>query len=621
MNWELRGTAKCLSVFLLICTACKSAENLTPLPEVKVTTVQSNEVNFNFCTDPAYTPKQYVKMIVVLDHSGSNSDNYKFDANGDGGPFIPFTDNNSFATDITGISRYGGVGIQGTLLNYLQNVPANDPADPTHFFALVDFGDNTAPYPAAGFSSDTVDFFNYVQADVGGLAGGLAGHAGAQDTGGTNYPGVLKQVSSLIITDINNAQACAKASVVSPTCPNPGVATQSAYVVVFMSDGAPIQQIVLNSPTDVEIDYYDGFDNNNNPTTTQDFQTAEVAILGQVQTLVQAASSQTVSNVVAGINFFTIYYYSNNQIDANTGKLVVDLRAQKLLADMATAGNGRSYIVQGGTTDINYNAFQPAGKIVKPKLGDVFVTNATATWWNDGTLHADTDMDGLPDDVEQTFCGSVTAFCKGNGVSNLVNYINQNGVAGAGTNFSAGGKPCNGIPRPGGIYRTTGGVPAGLNDCEKAVLGDSAGLDMPDSNGDLVPDWLEFINQVSFQVGTPSAGNSPVQDGYTLYQKIKYSLPINYPAQEILELHPSTYTLSQVSSTPTKDCYTLTVDNLPYIDNINNMVRIDVMEIDPLTSANNMYKVGVKAFPNRSVTFGDWNDPAEITAGTWSTWP
>jgi hypothetical protein len=610
----LRGLVLLLSLML---AACKASEALTDLPEVKTNPTQSNQVNLSFCTDPAYTPKQYVKMIIILDHSGSNQANYQLDPSGSGVPAIPFTQSSTYGTDPHGVSRYGSITTPGTLLNYLSTLAPNDPADPTHYFALIDFNDGVTTYPTNGtsFDADTTDFYNYVALDA---MAGAAGVNGPSDGGGTNYPAALESANQIITSDIQSAQTCAALAVGSPSpgawCPTPGAVTQSSYVIVFMTDGSPIDEIQFNNDGSIKsISYYDGADAGG----TTDFVTAEVDILAGVQSLVAIANNPANSRFVNGLNLFTIYYYSTaNEVG---GVVTIDQRGETLLSDMAKVGNGIAYTAQSGT-NINYSTFQPQGKIVKPRLGDVFVTNASVTWWNDGVLHPDMDMDGLPDDIETTFgTSSSNSSSEANGVNDLVNYIYQKGVAGAGTNFRGG--VCAGISHSNGPLVFKASDPDGLNDCEKTVLGDAAGINKPDSNEDMIPDWLEFINLAPFQSGTTSASNSPVQDGYSIYQKIKYSLPVNIPISEELNLSPSTYLLHQVSSNAVQDCYQLTVSNLPQLGS-NNMVRIDVMEVDPLSGANSMYRVGKKSFGSgSSVNFNDWNDTGEIAAGTWKSWP
>ncbi len=153
-------------------TGCTSrSEKLDELRQLQITSTFKQSVEVDLCTDAAYDQKQYLKTIIILDHSGSNQQNFLLNKDGSGAPAIvggvPIL-SEQYATDPTGKTRYGDVTQNGTLLNYLQNVTQTDPNDPTRFFALVDFNDNVTTYPAnaSGFTSDLTGFFNFVQNDA-----------------------------------------------------------------------------------------------------------------------------------------------------------------------------------------------------------------------------------------------------------------------------------------------------------------------------------------------------------------------------------------------------------------------------------------------------------------------
>jgi hypothetical protein len=601
---------------LLLSVACTAPEHLKPLNQVIVNNTPVSQVNVNFCTDPAYSPQQVMKMLIILDHSGSNQLNYKMAADGTGAPDATggvLTVGTQYATDPQGLMRYGSVATQGTLLNYLNNVPANDPTAPSRYFALVDFSDSIQTYPSssAGFTSDTVAFYNYVQSDATSGAGGL----GPNDGGATDYLAALNSAYTIINNDIQAADTCAKKTIGStPTanCPQPGVAVAASYVIVFMSDGAPITSLqnVVVVGGQYQVQGQLGY-------TIE----AENKIVSQVATI-QALNQNT--KYVSGINLFTIYYYDPTNIDG---------AANSLLKDMAKAGNGIFYDLSSGS-NINYDNFQPPSKQVRYTLADVFVTNASVTYWNDGVLHKDTDMDGLPDDVEVAWGSNPNkASTPNNGVSDLVRYRATSAAVcsaknGAGictdpvTNYATG--VCSGISKStiAGIVTYKAQDPDGLNDCEKLILNDAAGLNNPDSNADLIPDFLEFMAGVPFQTGTSPAVNTPGQDGYSVYKKIKYSMPQNVSAQQELNLPIASYNLQLVSSTSYQDCYNLTVNNIPTMGN-NNMIRVDVVEKSALANQTYLYKVGKKAFAGSSInlSFADWTDPTEITNKTWTVWP
>lgn len=594
---------------IIFCVSCAKSDKLHPLTQVKVESVATTSVTVNFCTDSAYDQKQYLKTIVILDHSGSNQQNYLMAADGSGAPAlvngVPVV-SKQYATDPTGHTRYGDVNTSGTLLNYLSTLAPNNPTDPTRYFALIDFSDSAVTYPknASGFTSDTVDFFNHVLADSGSTTGG------PNDSGSTSYLSALGAAYNIINNDIQGATDCAALPLGSPSpgpwCLHPGVQVASSYVIVFMSDGSPITNISGI-----------GVDSNGNLVVTGKISITKEPtdqILGQVATIASLASN---SKFVTSVNFFTIYYYYPGNID---------LSGQQLLADMAKAGNGIAYNALSGS-NINYSSFQPPQKRIKYTLSDVFVTNASTTWWNDGKLHLDTDMDGLPDDVEIAWGSDPNnPNTDGNGVSDLVKYQvtnakpctkrNSQGICiDPVTNYHK--TICSSLPFP---YSSSD--PDGLNDCEKLVLNDAGGINNPDSNSDLVPDWLEFKNGIPFQIGTAPAVTTPDLDGNSIYQKIKFSLPVNIPSGQLVNLNPANYNMQLLSTNSTQDCYKLNVINLPTIGD-GNTVRVDIVEKSELLNSNYLYRVGQKAFPAGSLNlqFNDWNDAGEIAASTWKNWP
>lgn len=598
---------------------CSASNPLSRLQAEYLTLIPRDGVTVNFCTDPAVEEKYNIKTIVIFDHSGSNKENYLMNADGTGAPALingaPVI-SQQYATDPTGHTRYGDVATPGTLLNYLHSLPANDPKDPSRFFSLIDFNDGVETYPAnnSGFTSDIADFYLHVQQDAGGANGTPT------DGGSTSYLKALQSAYTVINNDIQLADRCAKLAVgtASPGswCPTPGAVVSSSYVVVFMSDGSPITSISGI-----------GIDSGGHIVVTGQIQITKEAtnlILGQVATMVGLTAN---TRYVAGINLFTIYYYYPGN---------VDLSSQSLLANMAKIGNGIAYNALSGS-NIDYNKFVPPSKLIKYTLADIFVTNSSVTAWTDGHLRRDTDGDGIPDDVELAW-GSSPYFrdTYGSGVSDMVRYQLANGAtcihkdshgicADAVPDYQAGA--CAGItsaadPARAGAILFRSSDPNGLNDCEKILLSDAGGIANPDSNGDLIPDWLEFKNQVPFQLGTSSAANSPALDGLSTYQKIKTSLPTTLPIYQIVDPKPAIYDLALQSSTTQQDCYKLTVKSLPIIGS-NNTVRVDVILKSELLQDRLLYRTAQKSFADGSTAldFQDWHDPAEIANHTWSLWP
>jgi hypothetical protein len=64
------------------------------------------------------------------------------------------------------------------------------------------------------------------------------------------------------------------------------------------------------------------------------------------------------------------------------------------------------------------------------------------------------------------------------------------------------------------------------------------------------------------------------------------------------------------------------VRELPVSGN-DNTVRVDVVLRSPLLQDRFLYRRALKRFSgaNRLLQFNDWQDPGEISAGTWRLWP
>jgi hypothetical protein len=601
-------------VIVGLLTSCNDSD-LVPLNASSDPQNQVANVTVNFCTDPALNQKIVQKMVIILDHSGSNAENYLMASDGSGAPALVNGDiviSTQYATDPTGFTRYGSINTPGTLLNYLYNLPANDPTNPSLEFALIDFNSTATSYPAGntGFTSDISSFYDYVLTDAGGY---YPNNNPPTDTGDTNYLAALGDAYTIINTDIQNVKNCAALAVGSASpgswCPTPGDQTSSYYTIVFMSDGSPITSIGGV-----------GEDANGNivvtgPITIVKQPTDE--ILAEVSTIMGLASN---SQYVAGMELFTVYYYHPGN---------VDLSGQTLLSQMAQVGNGIAYNATSGS-NIDYQTFLPSTKHIKYTLSDIFVTNSSVVMEADGNAHLDTDMDGMADDQEKingTNPDLTDTF--GLGISDMV------------LNAANGSAPCQtfnalGIctdPLPALVINLSTGVckgvtgssdPDGLTDCEKLVLSDTGGINNPDSNGDGIPDWLELKNGVPFQLGTAPPVTSPGLDGMSIYDKIKLSLPANTPLYQLLNVAPSVYTMNMVSTSDVQDCYQLDVSNLPVsASGATNTVRVDVIEKNELTQSQKLYRVGAKQIPagTSSIQFNDWNNTAEQSLGTWKTWP
>ena len=613
------GVVPC-AVLLFTLSSCNQ-QILTPLEHFLMAPTPSPEdVTVNFCTDPAVQQKFAVKTLIIFDHSGSNKQNYQMAPDGSGVPYVVNNTINisaSFATDPTGTLRYGTDNTPGTLLNFLSTTPPNDPLNPSRYFALIDFSDAATTYPAnsSGFTSDTVDFYNYVKAESTAVVNGLT--QTPNDSGATSYISALKAAYDVINFDVQNAKKCAalpKTNAPTTNCPSPGVQVSSSYVIVFMSDGSPITDISGI-----------GVDSSGHIVVTGAIAVTREdtnKILGSVQTIMGLTAD---TKFVAGVNLFSIYYYNPTNAIDGTG--------QALLAQMAKLGNGLHYNAVSGSK-IDYSRFVPPSKLVKYTLSDIFVTNSSTVWGSDGTLKVDTDGDGLSDELEiATGSDPNKKDSNGNGVSDFVEYQLAHGTPctlknGTGrcidTPINYAATACSGVSSSvvSGQRVFAATDPNGLNDCEKIILGDVGGINNPDSNGDTIPDWLEFKNGVPFQLGADPASTLTGADGYSAYQKIKLSLPTNLPLTQFKGLTPAHYQLTPISSNGNQDCYKLDVTNLTLIGS-NNLIRVDVVEKSDLLQDKYLYRTAQKVSPgtNGNLIFNDWNNAGEISAGTWKKWP
>lgn len=541
-------------------SACGKQAELESLGPVVMASPSTYEVKVNFCTPESYIQKQRLKTIIILDHSGSNKANYSF-PNGVIDPNSAVT--TEFATDPDGTLRYGSVTSDGTLLNYLQSLPANDPNDPIQYFARINFSSTpTSVFPREAngqpFTSDISSFFSQMQSES-------VSTTSLGDGGNTNYTLALDEARALIERDILNDSNCAKATAKSATCPTPGVEVVSTYTIVFMSDGSPITSITFPPAPQP-------------PKVVRQTDAEILASVGSIMNLVSGNSS------VAGINLFTIYYHHPTNIDSG---------ASELLKRMAKKGNGVSYDVSKGET-VDYQQFRPPERKISYSLVDVMVTNPNLIWWQ-GNYYLDGDNDGLPDALEANLGydnqkrASLVA-----GVSDRVHYeLDKSGVM-----VNAG--QCGSNP-------DLASDPNGLNDCEKKLLSNTAGIGKPDSNGDFITDWIEFINGVAFQFGTSPAVNKTEEDGLSIYEKIKYSLPVDISLNEMPLFKKPIYTVLRTSATEEKQCFNVQINDFPVAEGAKN-VRVDLFMRADLLKGTILYERADKSFPSDAAVLeiNDW---------------
>jgi hypothetical protein len=195
-------TILCALTFTLTQSGCgkKTFDGLEKVSEAQGI---KGSVNPDFCTlDPSLVNQQ-LKILFVLDISGSNA----------------ITANGRPATDPTRDRRYG------SLSRWLDRRAGN----PNEYYTLIEFsGDSTITAPDlvnydpdyAPFTNDKAHFTNVVNTQKNSTS----------DNGATPYKAALNTVINTIKGDAKKAKERADAG-------QPAV--QSTYVVIFLSDGEP----------------------------------------------------------------------------------------------------------------------------------------------------------------------------------------------------------------------------------------------------------------------------------------------------------------------------------------------------------------------------------------------
>ncbi len=387
-------------------------------------------------------------------------------------------------------------------------------------FSLISFS-SSPNTQAASFTSDPAVFRARVENSLA-----------TADTGATNYRDTLDEVKALITSDITKEQA-----------QNPPVA--STYMIVFLSDGFPIEKIQSTEPIF--------------SATIQQPATIIQRVAG-----IMALAANT--KMVESINLFTGYYYNTNNRDQ---------KAADLLQAMADRGNGLFYEF-GGSAVIDFNLFTVPSKVIRYNLSGAFVHNASVVW-KDGRPVLDSDTDGISDE-EELELGSNPYLMDSDGdrISDFVELIKDGSPIGGPSYASI----CAGIPTTINSRNEPDYVDTdkdGLDDCEERILGNAAGVGLMDSNGDGIPDWLALKNGIEFKAGTNPASGDPDFDGMSNFNEIKLGLPPLVPNFQVNSVLPMHYQLKGVSSDADRECFSLKVQNVNTIGS-NNVIQVYLME-------------------------------------------
>lgn len=539
--------------FSLLLNACRKP-NLEPLSRVSPVNLQYIDVVAKFCTDDRSVARQKVKYLFVLDHSRSNQ------------PGIPdpATPNDVNNTDPDGARRYGPMV---AFINGL--IP--DPNNLT-YFSLINF-DTTAYVPRNmnGFMQDPDAFLNQV-VRPDWIGSGTAALPAPNDRGFTNYQGALELALTTIRSD-------AQLEALLPS--DPPVTIQ--YHIIFVTDGAP----TVPSGTGV---------------VTQTF-LGEISPV--ISNLMNIKNDPIYKNIISGVALNTAYYFQT----------APDAAAQTLLQQMADSGGGQ-YLEFAAGQGVLYQSFAPPARNIKMNLADIWIENQNVIGWEDGRILADFDADGLPDEIEAKLGSNVTdSDSDGNGVNDLVEYRTK-GVPCKDAACSVAERDpyaiCDGFAPTFGAnnkvqFRRSS--QDGLNDCEKFVLG--AERNNFDSNGDLIPDRLAFVNNIPFIAGTSGSYLDPYGDSMNQYTKLKLGYPVGISQRSLVGFIPRENSLLREKDEQADiDCYRYSAKKVAVLRG-GDVIRVYLIQNQSIISNKPVLKTVSKSWRagEFTVTFerGDFN--------------
>jgi hypothetical protein len=521
-------------IFMLL-SNCAKKEELIPL--VNFEKLNYVNVNASFCTSPPKPNKQKIKYIFILDHSASNQ------------PGIPLFDSDVQSTDPSGSRRYG------PMVNFVNNL-ADDPNN-IITYNLINFNDAFYQPPGLNLSAveaDAEEFASIITSDWMGTSTDPF-MPRPVDHGFTNYESALAAAKALILSDARIESA-------SPDRP----IVKSSYKIIFASDGIP-------------------------RVSTTEVQQFDPRIATIVEEIVGIQDNPALTPFIASISLNTVYYFTDSATDTP--------EAEDILKEMADAGNGQ-FNKFGGNQSILYQIFAPTSRNLKNLFVDVFIENENVVWWEDGTIRQNNPGDGLPDAIKrQSGIKEVLRDSDFNGVSDLVEYRTKGRACNGDNCQSIQQDPyaiCDGFdPQSsadgGRQYRST--AKDGFNDCEKFVLG--ASLDSFNSNGDFIPDFIKFKNQLPFVPGTRGSFANPFNDGFDNYSKIKKGLPISIAANKVFSSYKTRrHRLAPVeSSDPSVDCYNLSVEDVATLSPYD-VIRVWLVQNSAIVDDNPFVQIAEK---------------------------
>jgi hypothetical protein len=492
------------AALLLSCSQAK--EDLTPLSQESLIKAGVTALNAKFCTQEPSAMKSKLKILFVVDKSSSNQDSLI---------------NGSFGgTDPTGVRRY--LPLKLFTQKYVD--------DPSVYFGLLNF--STAAVPRQGYTNSATTIAEVVASEANPNG---SNPSMPSDGGWTNFQAALNEAYNIINADIKVAKEAQEAS-------------SSAYVVFFLSDGAP---------------FVDG-------TELANLQRKD-GLVAQVKAIV--ALQKESKMFVDSIQIHTGYYFVGDEL-----KL-----ASEYMRDMAAAGNGQFFQFSSGDL-IDFNQFSMPLRKVQKVLRDVFLESLNTVWTN-GALEWDGDGDGISDKEEQRLGSNPQKEdSDGNGVSDGVELYALGKPCRDAKCAAAGAEPVTGCsvfkPATGSTLPVVRGRidtdKDFLNDCEEQFIlkSDNANFD---SNSDWIPDGLAVRNKLAFIAGMNETSLDPDSDAVTNYNEVKKGTPINFANSDLLGFNPFAYELNQTSQKEGKFCYNLSISNISMINSAQKF-RLHMME-------------------------------------------
>lgn len=498
-------------------------------------------VNADLCTLDPNLVNQQVKILFVVDISGSNV------ISAGGRP----------PTDPTRDRRYG------SLTRWLERRTPS----PAEFYTMIEFSGNAANLPPSLINYDPIyaPFTN----EIPTFRNTVAEQRGSStDAGATPYKAALNTVINTIRGDAQKAKERAE---------NGEPATQSTYIVIYLSDGAPT-----------------------------DSQEAEIITLIE-NDLMELPKNPEYGSFITQINLNTGYYYVD-----------VDLpEARSILEKMAKAGKGEAYSFDRGEIDFD-KLTDVMIKKVSTSLSDLIVNNLNMVWDMEvSSLLPDSDADFISDRMEKSLGSDpFNPDSDGNKVRDGVEMI-----------LDSKGRPCrdaqcnparatvfSGCFKPGTqeLLDTDGD---GLYDCEELAL--NTDEEKVDSNGNDLPDYLSIkfsIPATKNANGTDAPPANSVDsdfDGLTNLPEVKLNTPPRLDNKSVRNLKPQNYKISQLSYEPKTGvaCYNLEVKDISFATP-EDTIRIYLMENETTQTGRRFFRIidkKAKGF-NIDLNFDDFSD-------------